>query len=342
MTFSGESLEPALLALALAKPPQYIAKMHSPQKHHFLPVFYLKQWADDASGRIVEFSAPYKNLVKPKRVHPEGTGYIHKLYAQEGLPPEAASRMESDFFSPVDSRAADALHILINGHSIPEAQRRAWATFIASLMCRMPQDVEMVKNMTKELTELISPLFRRFYEASKPADEPSRFDELTEQLIASSADRGLRQLERLITHQRVVEGLCAMHWALVSVRADRELLTSDRPVIYTNVLGHPESHVVLPVGPQRLFVAVHDTDFLSNFQHMKSIDLVDLANTAAVEQANRYAYGRNDDQLDFVQDHLGQNQNPQLIERLIGLQRQQYPAMVAAIASVPSDIETLN
>ena len=34
------------------------------EKHHYLPVFYLKQWAGK-DGRLCEFSRPYKN-VKPK------------------------------------------------------------------------------------------------------------------------------------------------------------------------------------------------------------------------------------------------------------------------------------
>ena len=54
------------------------------EKHHYLPVFYLKEWAGP-DGRICEYSRPY-DVVKPKRVHPGGTGYVRGLYAIEGLP----------------------------------------------------------------------------------------------------------------------------------------------------------------------------------------------------------------------------------------------------------------
>jgi uncharacterized protein DUF4238 len=37
------------------------------EKHHYIPVFYLKQWAG-ADGRLCQYSRPY-NRVKPKRVH---------------------------------------------------------------------------------------------------------------------------------------------------------------------------------------------------------------------------------------------------------------------------------
>src|SRR5580692_1218431 len=46
-------------------------------KHHYIPVFYSKEWAGP-DGRLCEYSRPY-DVVKPKRVHPDGTGYVRGL-----------------------------------------------------------------------------------------------------------------------------------------------------------------------------------------------------------------------------------------------------------------------
>jgi Protein of unknown function (DUF4238) len=53
-------------------------------KHHYIPVFYLKQWAG-ADGRICEFSRPY-DRVKARRVFPDATAYVHGLNKIWGIP----------------------------------------------------------------------------------------------------------------------------------------------------------------------------------------------------------------------------------------------------------------
>jgi hypothetical protein len=62
--------------------------MKEGDKHHYLPKFYLKQWATGLDGRLCEFSMPY-DTVKPKRVHPDGTGYEPDLYNFNTLPAPA-------------------------------------------------------------------------------------------------------------------------------------------------------------------------------------------------------------------------------------------------------------
>jgi len=56
-------------------------------KHHYIPVFYLKQWAG-VDGRVCEFSKPY-DRVKPRRAHPDGTAY-----STASTPFQASRRMK--------------------------------------------------------------------------------------------------------------------------------------------------------------------------------------------------------------------------------------------------------
>jgi hypothetical protein len=67
--------------------------MADPKKHHYIPVSYLKRWAGP-DNRICEFSKPYRGIVRPKRVYPDGTGYERELYTIRGLHPELAEIFE--------------------------------------------------------------------------------------------------------------------------------------------------------------------------------------------------------------------------------------------------------
>lgn len=314
--------------------------MQVPLKHHFLPVFYLKQWVNDSNGLLTEYSKPYGNLVKARRKHPEATGYITRLYAAEGLPDNLANEMERDFFSPVDSQAADALWVMLSRGEVSQSQRTAWAKFVVSLMCRMPEDVRLSKEMIVELARSISPLLRPFYDASRNHEENDRFEELSASFEAASPNRALRHLKRVISHEKLLSGIEAMSWEILTLEGNRHLLTSDRPVTYTSVLGHVDSHVVLPVGPRSLFVAASDVSFVRKLRQMKTNEVVALANRAAVEQAHRYVFGSDDEQLRFVQNRMGQSRSPQLVERMIALLRERHPTFLEACSRVSVEPET--
>ncbi|MGO8049828.1 DUF4238 domain-containing protein [Rhizobium leguminosarum] len=100
-------------------------------RHHFLPVFFLEKWAG-VDDRLIEFSKPYKNTVRPRRTHPKGTGFIDRLYAIEGFSGEMSYEVERSFLSPVDSRASTALDAMLAGNQPSPAERDAWARFVMS------------------------------------------------------------------------------------------------------------------------------------------------------------------------------------------------------------------
>ncbi|PBB66591.1 hypothetical protein CK228_21405 [Mesorhizobium sp. WSM4312] len=292
-----------------------------PIKHHFLPVFYLKRWAQ-TDGRLIEFSKPFGDEVKPKRVHPEGTGYISRLYAIQGLPDEVAHEMEREFLSPIDSRAADALKTMLDGGEFSTTQRLAWAGFIATLLSRMPSDIKTLHQTIMELFSTIAPGFENIFQALKPENEVRTFEQMTEELLASAAPRVINHAKSLMSNQRLLSGLAAMEWSVLTVdRAGNEFLTSDRPVIHTNVLGRTDSHLVVPIGPRRLFVAVSDRTLMEKIKSVGEDKLVSATNAAVVGAADKFVYGRSDSQLRFVQNRMGGTPVLSLIERMRVLQK---------------------
>jgi hypothetical protein len=60
--------------------------MSKEPKHHYLPRFYLEQWADDRK-RLIEYSRQGPgNFVKARPTSPRGTGYVRGLNTIPGGP----------------------------------------------------------------------------------------------------------------------------------------------------------------------------------------------------------------------------------------------------------------
>jgi hypothetical protein len=137
------------------------------QKHHYIPVFYLRQWTG-LDGRLCEYSRPY-DTVRPKRVHPDGTGYVRGLYAIDGLPPETANVIETKFLKPADGLASDALRAFIDDQPFakPAQMRTSWSRFVMSLMLRYPESIDEMKRQLRENVQ------RAYAETRKETDPPT-------------------------------------------------------------------------------------------------------------------------------------------------------------------------
>jgi hypothetical protein len=83
--------------------------MELPRKHHYKPMFFLGRWAGK-DGRLCEMKfIEDKNKIVPRRRHPAGTGYVKDLYRTDGVPEEISQALETNFMSPLDNAAANAL-----------------------------------------------------------------------------------------------------------------------------------------------------------------------------------------------------------------------------------------
>src|SRR6185503_3009442 len=104
------------------------------QKHHYIPEFYLKQWAGP-DGRLVEFRRRHFDRVKPRLTHPGGTGYVRGLYSVQGAPPHVKDILEDRFMSVADGIAAASLQIMLNENVVPTGPEKAgWTRFMMSLL----------------------------------------------------------------------------------------------------------------------------------------------------------------------------------------------------------------
>jgi Protein of unknown function (DUF4238) len=120
-----------------------------PTRHHYIPIFYLKQWTG-ADGRLCEYSRPF-DKVKAKRKHPAATAYVAGLYTVKDLPPERTQFVEKEFMQRVDSGAAEALIDLLKVTPQPMDKEPdwirviCWARFVYSLGVRNPEWIGVIQ-----------------------------------------------------------------------------------------------------------------------------------------------------------------------------------------------------
>lgn len=135
--------------------------MGVPRKHHYIPVFYLKQWRG-ADRRLCEYKRIGSKVVT-RRTFPDGTGYRKDLYRVDGLPDPIAQAVEQEFMRLIDTEANYTLQKLLCGDEAPwdVRQRSAWTRFLLSLRFRNPEAVAILKSQMTNLWEALLENMRR-------------------------------------------------------------------------------------------------------------------------------------------------------------------------------------
>lgn len=270
---------------------------------------------------MVQFSRPYDSVVA-KRVHPNGTGYVNRLYELRGFPERTAQVVEERFLKPADSLAADALSILEteNWQSVLSDRRRsAWSRFIISLLMRCPEDIAVMREYWNLVFEEADPEAAAHYLTIRAESDPATLSEYISQAPLAERERGfLRAFLELVDNANVGHFLNGMPAVVIDTSScGIELLTSDRPVIMTNGLNNDEGHLALPIGPKRLFLSAHREALITSLLNDGIEHLVRAANRVVVRGAKKYVYARNEDDASFVQKNMSADVQPRLIENML-------------------------
>lgn len=278
-------------------------------RHHYIPVFYLQAWTD-SYGNLCEFSRPRLRVVS-KSVAPKGTGFERHLYTVPGLPKERQSALEDEFFRDTDTIASDAMRFMTDtgGHDMSDRLRNGWSRFLNSLRQRQPERVAYLKQISVERLE--GTLERIRVEAGSgevpPLPVGVTFDRFADNMRQNVRDKDWADvLQSVIDSSYVGLFISNMRWVLVSVEnSDRRFVTSDRPVLMTNGVDHPEGYIMLPISPTQLFVAVNNIEMENELRYSDSRKIVDQVNNLVARQAQRFVYSTDERQLRFVENRLG-------------------------------------
>jgi hypothetical protein len=291
--------------------------MGASKKHHYVPAFYLKRWAGE-DGRVCRFVKAFDGRVHRRYLYPDATGYVDRLYELKGLPPELAQRVETEFFSPADNVACDALDRMYRGGRMvwTPAERSGWSRFLMSLMLRTPEDVQRLKDRVVTEFKQTSPELNARYASFRTDAHPGTLAEYLAQTEPEYLDRGsMRVLTKLIDNPRVGQVINHMNWNVLGTdQAAYELLTSDRAVIGEYGLSTPRGFIMLPIGPRKLFLAYNDSATLNEFLALRTDELVLRVNDSVVRYAVKFVWGRDERQMRFVQNRMSTVSAPLLLD----------------------------
>ncbi len=269
---------------------------------------------------MCRFSRPYGDEVVTKRVVPKGTAFEEHLYSArmpEGPPnPE----MEKGFMSRVDSEAADALELL--EQRLPESQwrprlRSAWSRFVWGLSIRTPSEITQLKSTVKEAWAEATPGLQEAYEANRPEGAPERVDDYLSALDPHEEDKlALGIARRCLDHSGIGQIINNMHWNVLDFEGSGvPLLTTDRPVWMTTTIADPESFLMIPIGPTRLFVATHEPKIMQRLMAQNRRQQAKDVNRINVQHAVKFVYGIDDKMKAFVQKHFATRRHSTHMER---------------------------
>ena len=256
-------------------------------KHHFVPVFYLKQWAGD-DERICEYRRRYHGVL-PKRVFPDATGYVHGLYSVPGLPAKDAQYVERRFMSRIDNDAALALEWILDEtklvETLPDQLKIRWAQFVYSMTFRAPNVIERMQRTMDG--QVATGVIKQPKIPFTPAEVfPS-----------------------MLTSKFAIGELVSMRWTICTLNPpSRFLLTSDRPIIMTNGVMHDEGHIALPISPRAFFLAYRSDNFFRQVAALTQQALAEAINDQVAKQAINFVYAFDDSQTRFVQNRFGTRQ----------------------------------
>ncbi|MCP3386184.1 DUF4238 domain-containing protein [Bradyrhizobium sp. CCGUVB4N] len=280
--------------------------------HHYIPEFYLQEWADGETRQLIEFCRRHKDVVVARPTAPAGTGYVPGLYKDRDAPKGEEYVIEERLMSSIDNWASKALQQFKTMGSLPgslESQEAlGWCRFLYSLIVRNPDHLEVIREKlrTMDRTEILE-YVRDDYPRIRRPEDPENFDEYKADFIKSPPDIDpVKVLPTLMRSKRVFRVIASFKWHTMTMNTPKyPLLTSDRPVIMTNGLVSDHAHLVMPIGPRRLFIATRTMETFESFKQRHPKEFAKAINDRICLQARKFVYGSDKSQLRFVSNRLG-------------------------------------
>lgn len=281
--------------------------MSEPDKHHYLPVFYLNRWGS-LDGKVTRYYRPHGPVVATP-IMPANTGFERGLYRLQGRTDGSQNAIEKQFMaSVVDSPAAVAIQILIGRKQdqLTSEQRRDWVRFLMSLHVRSPEKVQhIVDEASRGLREALAEN-PKDYQAIRKSHHPPTLVEWAEQEAPELLTNfGMQLLPGIVTHEPTALELLKMRWWTHRVADSApSLLTCDRPVYLSHGVQDAQCLVAVPLSPRDAFFACRSEAIFERVMNRPGKDVARAINESMVSQAVRFVYGADGTHLRFVENRL--------------------------------------
>ena len=131
------------------------------------------------------------------------------------------------------------------------------------------------------------------YEQLVDSDDPPTLEAWTERRFPGLIENfGLSFYHELLNDDRIGNQLLHLRWWVFDVStAPNHLLLGDRPAIFLGGIDDPNLAVVLPIAPDKLFIATRGERLKAGLPLVSAKELTARANDATVRQAASYVFG---------------------------------------------------
>lgn len=287
------------------------------RRHHYIPVFLTKAWADQ-SNKVIRY-AKYKGIER-RTVSPKAVFYKDDLYRLPLDLGSDAQRLEDEFFKHLDCRASNIHRVLMQGAvpALSDRQRLDWAIFVLSLILRSPENIESQKRiMSGYWSETVARISVE-YEALKGKNDPESFEEFQKGLHPLSSDQyGMEILPGLILNEKILYPLSKLNWSVIDTSSSQfELLISDDPIAIPGGLLNDGGMLALPISPSKVFVAAPNRGTIGQICRLAPNQLARSLNSWIVEGAREYVVARSNCQDRFILNRFGRNIRPPIVSRM--------------------------
>ena len=278
-------------------------------KHHFIPRFLLKAWADTTKdGKVEAFRLDLKHLPS-SRMSPKHTGYEDNLYAltESVVASVEQQAVEKRFLQRIDSDGAGVLRKL-NATGFGDVEPHdasSWACFIRSLLLRSPEVASWLRSKAPDVLRASLDERPEEYDSIAESLDPTTLSAFVDSKWPNYTNNyGMMSLGSLICNQQSVRKLLDMKWWLLEFSNHRHhLLLADRPCIVATDIDDPE-FVALPISPWKAFVATKTDRVARDIMYQRPKDLLRQINESSLNQAKQRIYARDASQGRFISNRL--------------------------------------
>lgn len=279
-----------------------------PQKHHFVPEFYLRQWVG-SDDRLERYSQPVEGKIAVRRVFVSQVGFEHRLYSARDDSDPDPEWLEREFFQKIDNGAARVLRKLNSNPplSLDDLEESMWSIFIRSMYHRNPsllkQYIESgVEHWINETPIIVDQsLKEKIFEYS-----PDLREKLITSTIENAANSVLNNLPTILMSERVGQFLNDLRKTIIEL-PDRcfDFLVSDALPVRTNGLKTPLGHYVMPLNPRRALVATFNEETMNAIKALSPNELVRRTNEQIAGHARHFVAARDRSQDRFIRNRYG-------------------------------------
>lgn len=189
-----------------------------------------------------------------------------------------------------------------------------------SLWTRLPEDVTALKKHWCETILRIDPADEAEYAAARQEDDPATFAEYIAAQHPGYMDGTMfKTLAEIIDGGRGSEDLATIDWTVLTLPSGTtNLLTSDRPLLWSEKFGSLDGFMAMPIGPQRLFIAARDPGYIVRLRQNTTVEeLARHMNLLVVQAAKRFVYAHDEAQTRFIRNRFGTKAGPSVVEQVI-------------------------